>query len=45
MYIYILKIVGVFIIIAVLAFAGTLFMNVSRLKEEIEAEKHDLGEE
>ncbi len=45
MYIYILKIVGVLIIVAILAFAGTLFMNVSRLEEEIEAERHDLGEE
>lgn len=45
MSIYILKIIGILIIVGLLAFAGTLYVNVSRLEKEIEAESEDSGEE
>ncbi len=44
MYIYILKIIGILIIVAVLAFTRALYVNASRLEEEIEAEGGDSGE-
>lgn len=44
MYIYILKIIGILIIVAVLAFARALYVNASRLEKEIEAEGGGSGE-
>jgi len=38
-----LKIIGILIIVAVLAFAWALYVNASRLEKEIEAEGGDSG--
>ncbi|HIJ19421.1 MAG TPA: hypothetical protein HPP58_00085 [Deltaproteobacteria bacterium] len=38
MSIYILKIVGLTIVVGVMAFAGVLYRNVSKLEKEIKAE-------
>ncbi len=43
--VFLLRIVGVLIIVSVLVFAWTLFVNASRFEEEIEAESGDSGEE
>jgi uncharacterized membrane protein YukC len=43
LYIYILKIIGILIIVAVLAFAWALYVNASRLEKEIESEGGDSG--
>ena len=45
MSVFILKILGILIIFAILAFAGKLWVNASRLEKEIEAEARSLAEE
>ena len=45
MSIFIIKIIGVLIISAVLAFAGKLWVSASRLEKEIEAESEESTKE
>lgn len=41
----VLKIIGILIMIGFLAFSGVLYVSVSRLEKEIEAEIRDQGAE
>ena len=45
MSVLILKVFGIFLMVFILVFAGKLWVNISEMEKEIEAEKRDPGED